>query len=1056
MLKRLQIGGLEMYLCGVQLFLIHLKFVVMKKVILYSLLVLFSMAVRGQNATRTQEEARKIQIEDAVIQQFQQVEPYFREAYHLYPTLPRGVLETVAFTYTRFHHLSPDPSADTTEEIPYTYGIMGLTLNGKGYFRENLQLVSQLSGYTIEQIIRSPRDNVVAYAAAYATLQQRLGIFSQNIADHFPILDSLSELPVPTSRNLQFAVQSQHYAYCLFVNHERYRNALGMQLPKVNVRQVFGEDFSTLHSGIIKTTDNQEDNIKISQGDRTATDYANARWAAAGSCNYSSRSGHEISAITIHYTQGTYAGSIAWFQNCTYNGVGSRVSAHYVLRSIDGQVTQMVRERDKAWHVGNSNAYTIGLEHEAYGDIASFFTPEMYQSSALLTRDICERNGIPPYRMFYRDTLDNGTVLNYGLHSLGSETACTKIRGHQHFPEQTHTDPGPFWDWNYYFKLVNYDTPATEYHTATGVFTDSGGVDGDYGNDERTITVIQVPNAETITLTFSEFALEENYDFMWIYDGPSVFSPLIGRWNTMSPGSVTSTGDALTIEFRSDCATTAAGWKASWRANLPTLDQSPTTAIVHDDDEWETEDFYLDFDDDDDHGIAYRFYQLMGNDGHRWTANPNRGFACDNFDDFNTGIWNPQCGNWSILDHQLTQSGTSPAKISMPLQQNLSAVHLLDFYAAIDNWEDTSRIEITFGADRSEIRNGGVGYSVGILPSARRLEICRWVNGDVVVFDSLENISTNRGMLYRYRIIHNRENGEVFVYRGNQQLMHWQDPVPLAIAGSHVAVTTLGMNVRIDNWRVYRSRDERVRVKVGSGLDDDAIWQASNGTARTKAKSIVMDDSGQFSSLVEKSIRIDFTAPRMRGIVTDGNAQDISILRSGVVSAHWSEAEDPHSNIDHYEYFICTAGNSTTQIETGRVQDTSFMKKCELRPGNNYFIKVRAVNHAGLASRFIQSNGFAYQPIYVGNTLPLTKSIVSPAASIFPNPFRDHFTIQITEETDDAAIVHIYDTYGKLIARQELIGRRATIDTQDWASGMYFLHTYINGKKISIEKIIKD
>ena len=47
----------------------------------------------------------------------------------------------------------------------------------------------------------------------------------------------------------------------------------------------------------------------------------------------------------------------------------------------------MVRETDKAWHVGNCNPYTIGLEHEAYGNIYSYFTPAMYEASADLTRD---------------------------------------------------------------------------------------------------------------------------------------------------------------------------------------------------------------------------------------------------------------------------------------------------------------------------------------------------------------------------------------------------------------------------------------------------------------------------------------------------------------------------------------------------------------------------------------------------------------------------------------------------------------------------------------------
>ena len=549
----------------------------MKKMILTLLLFALTM-VYAQTPANDEMKRLQQQTEAAIIQQYKQVEPYFQEAYRLYPTVPRGVLETVAFTYSRFHHLAPDTSTREPWEIPATYGVMGLTLNGKGIFRNNLQRVAELSGIPADKIQQSPRDNILAFAAAFTALAQQYGVEPQTLPDCFPILDELSELPIPTTEESKFPVSSQHYAYCLFVNSLPYREACHIQLPTVDMMQVFGRDLTILQApktSILgsKITDNKKFKNKKSSFTKNLqddnTDYPGAIWNPAGSCNYSSRNGREISAVTIHYTQGTYSGAISWFQNCTYNGVGSQVSAHYVMRSIDGQVTQMVREADKAWHVGNCNPYTVGIEHEAYGDIASFFTPAMYQSSALLTRNICDRNNIPPFRMFYRDTLDDGTVLNSGVHSLGGETACTKIRGHQHFPNQSHTDPGPYWNWNLYFKLVNHDTPITTYHAVSGTLTDSGGQNGNYGNDERQIFTIEAEDAEAIELNFSEFQLEENYDFLWIYDGNTVFSPLIGRFNTHSPGIVRSTGNAITLEFRSDCATTAAGWVATWNAVMP-------------------------------------------------------------------------------------------------------------------------------------------------------------------------------------------------------------------------------------------------------------------------------------------------------------------------------------------------------------------------------------------------------------------------------------------------------------------------------------------------------
>src|SRR3546814_8656528 len=85
-------------------------------------------------------------------------------------------------------------------------------------------------------------------------------------------------------------------------------------------------------------------------------DFPGARWVT--SPNYPSRSGTAVREVAIHTMQGSYAGSISWFQNSS-----SQVSAHYLIRSSDGQVTQMVREYNKAWHVrSRSDEHTSELQ----------------------------------------------------------------------------------------------------------------------------------------------------------------------------------------------------------------------------------------------------------------------------------------------------------------------------------------------------------------------------------------------------------------------------------------------------------------------------------------------------------------------------------------------------------------------------------------------------------------------------------------------------------------------------------------------------------------------
>ena len=60
----------------------------------------------------------------------------FANAYNQYPDVPKGLLEAVSFTMTRFHHIQSP--AGSCVGLPKTYGVMGLTLDGQNYFRNNL------------------------------------------------------------------------------------------------------------------------------------------------------------------------------------------------------------------------------------------------------------------------------------------------------------------------------------------------------------------------------------------------------------------------------------------------------------------------------------------------------------------------------------------------------------------------------------------------------------------------------------------------------------------------------------------------------------------------------------------------------------------------------------------------------------------------------------------------------------------------------------------------------------------------------------------------------
>lgn len=111
----------------------------------------------------------------------------------------------------------------------------------------------------------------------------------------------------------------------------------------------------------------------------------------------------------------------------------------------------------------------------------------------------------------------------------------------------------------------NYNMNNTSVTTCSGNFYDSGGSGGNYLNNENfTMTFTAATAGQCLQFTFSSFNLENNFDFLTIYDGPNTGSPVIGVYSgTASPGIVTSSTGSLTFRFTSDISVVYAGWSAS-------------------------------------------------------------------------------------------------------------------------------------------------------------------------------------------------------------------------------------------------------------------------------------------------------------------------------------------------------------------------------------------------------------------------------------------------------------------------------------------------------------
>jgi N-acetylmuramoyl-L-alanine amidase len=143
--------------------------------------------------------------------------------------------------------------------------------------------------------------------------------------------------------------------------------------------------------------------------------------------------GLDIEYIVIHDTETSYNDAIALFQNPL-----AYVSAHYVLRSSDGQVTQMVQNKNVAWQAGNwyVNMHSIGIEHEGFAvEGATWYTERLYHASARLVRYLAGKYDVP---------LDRAHII--GHDNVPGPTAA--------YQAGMHWDPGPFWDWAHYMTLI--------------------------------------------------------------------------------------------------------------------------------------------------------------------------------------------------------------------------------------------------------------------------------------------------------------------------------------------------------------------------------------------------------------------------------------------------------------------------------------------------------------------------------------------------------------------------------------------------------------------------
>jgi N-acetyl-anhydromuramyl-L-alanine amidase AmpD len=172
-----------------------------------------------------------------------------------------------------------------------------------------------------------------------------------------------------------------------------------------------------------------------------APDYAAAVWRPSSNANQRPAGATgTLHMVIIHTCEGNYAGCWSWLVNPV-----SQASAHYVVDEDGGEISQLVRESDRAWHIAalydcalnrrhdcglngvQSNDFTVGIEHAGFASQAAFPASQI-EASAALACDVTRDRGIP------RD--------------------WQHIVAHGQLQPANRTDPGPNWPWIPYLHRV--------------------------------------------------------------------------------------------------------------------------------------------------------------------------------------------------------------------------------------------------------------------------------------------------------------------------------------------------------------------------------------------------------------------------------------------------------------------------------------------------------------------------------------------------------------------------------------------------------------------------
>lgn len=923
---------------------------------------------------------------------FASIEPQF-------PNLPKGLCAAVSYQQSRWQPLHDSFSCSGR---PLPHGILGWILEPGTVYRNHLQRVADLSGMGLSAILESPQSEVFAWHKALDSLRA-LNPPAQ-AEDWLWLAFELAEIPLPNGSSTDWA------GYYWLEELASIWSHLGG--PSASVQRFRPADpFTPLErSGL--------DGI--------------ATYNPSPACNFSSRNGASATAVAIHTTQGSFAGALAWFMSCQ-----SQVSCHYLIRSSDGMLLQLVNEDLKAWHVGTENAYSIGIEHEGFVSNPAWYTDTMYRVSARLVQRIAGRHSLNVGRTAWWPW---AATTNYA--QAQRPGSCTRIKGHQHFPNQTHTDPGQHWNWPRYADLLQ---PGLAMETVLGP---SGSLvfpqQPPYANDSLKQWRIRVPSGR-VKLQFAAQDLESTWDYLRVYDGPGTDFPYLAQLTgNQVAAPLLSSGNEVVLRFQSDCAISGQGFSLSWEGVSGAGEDSipPSTQIDSLGSPWISQDFLQGFTDVDSggSGLHSTYWNALHHDGQGFYGRSPLGMFADFFDPNLTGLhpqWTVVSGQWQQGTGQLyplNPNQISGVSAAVPQGSSGERYWAFDFVVYPNGPHPFASLFLAADQAAGPGRNNSLEWRIEMNGN---LPVYVWNQGQPQLLAGI-SAAVQPGQLQRVLVC--RRGSTYRFYLNQQYLGELLAPQWNQNSAQFISMETKDAIVAFDAVHSGPGRPHNTAAWVTTGLFPIGHLPNPNPNptqAGGRILSLANDGAGNVSFWQVQDLNVDFTPPYASSWINDGLAADKDTLLGMGWSMNWAGSADPHSGLSTYETCLGSVWGQCDILPWQAVGLSPFWTSVPggLNLGQTYYSGVRAMNGAGMLGAPVFSDG----ALWLGSVGQVA-SFSGDWGCLGPNPFLSELNLRFGGLTESLPVL-LLDACGKTVWQGRLpqSGELRIEGLSGLAEGIYLL-----------------